>query len=116
MNFASRRSRGGWEKVPSHLFSLTTGSQWKRDSIGNDGKEVKCPGRAEDLRVTQEKRRKMQRDLGASGASEPYAGTVDGQGHEARTSCPLEAEQDTSALLQMDVVRAAEDRASRRIS
>ena len=42
------------EKIPSHLFGLTTRSQWKRDSIGNDGKEVKCPGRAIDHRATEE--------------------------------------------------------------
>ena len=53
------------------------------------GKEVKCPGRAVDLRATEEKRRKMQRHLGASGASESYAGIVDGEGHEARTPYPL---------------------------
>ena len=35
------------------------------------------------------KRRKMDRHLGASGVSEPFAGTVDGEGHEARTPCPL---------------------------
>ena len=71
-------------------------------------KEMRCPGLAVDHRATEEKRRKMQRHLGASGASESFADTV--------SLFFLEVEQDTSALLQMDVVRAAEDRASQRIS
>ena len=81
-------------------------------------KEVKCPGLAVDHRAPEEKRRKMQRHLGASGASESFADTAESEGHEARTPCPfvfLKFEQDPSTLLQMDVVRAAEDRASQRI-
>ena len=49
------------------------------------GKEVKCPGRAVDLRATEEKVFDVQRETGASGASESFAGTVEGEGHEAET-------------------------------
>ena len=38
------------------------------------------------------------------------------RGEDSVSLCFLEVEQDTSALLQMDVVRAAEDRASQQIS
>ena len=60
----------------------------------------------------------MQCDFGASGASEIFRGHRGKQGPRGEDSVSLflDVEEDTSALLQMDVVRAAEDRASRRIS
>ena len=93
----------GLKRIPSHLSGLTTTSQWKRDWIRTDCKEVKCPSLAVDHRATEEKGARCSVTLGAVARLSLLRARWRARATRRGLRIPLflEAEQDTSALLQI---------------